>query len=44
MRVIAQDEIRRRITAPRAIAAMREAVIAQSRGDCDIDTTAAWIC
>lgn len=35
MKVIAQDEIRRRIGAARAIAAMREAVIAQSRGDCD---------
>jgi ornithine cyclodeaminase len=35
VKVIAQDEIRRRIGAPRAIAAMREAVIAQSRGDCD---------
>jgi ornithine cyclodeaminase len=33
--VIAQHEIRRRITAPQAIAAMREAVLAQSRGDCD---------
>jgi ornithine cyclodeaminase len=32
---IAQDEIRRRITLQQAIAAMREAVMAQSRGDCD---------
>ena len=35
MKVIAQHEIRRRITAPQAIAAMREAMLAQSRGDCD---------
>jgi ornithine cyclodeaminase len=35
VKLIGQDEIRRRISAPRAIAAMREAVIAQSRGACD---------
>lgn len=35
MKVIAADEIRRRITGPRAIAAMRDAVIAQARGECD---------
>jgi len=35
VKVIAPHEIRRRITAPQAIAAMREAVLAQSRGDCD---------
>jgi ornithine cyclodeaminase len=35
VKVIAQDEIRRRTTAAQAIAAMRDAVIAQSRGDCD---------
>ena len=35
MKVIGQDEIRRRVTAPQAIAAMREAVLAQARGECD---------
>lgn len=35
MKVIAADEIRRRITGARAIAAMRDAVIAQARGECD---------
>ena len=35
MRVIGQDEIRRSVSLPAAIAAMREAVIAQSRGECD---------
>src|SRR5207302_6200354 len=35
VKIIAQDEIRRRITARQAIAAMREAVLAQARGDCD---------
>ncbi len=35
MKVIGQDEIRRLVNAPRAIAAMRDAVLAQSRGECD---------
>lgn len=35
MKVIDQDEIRRRVSLPQAIAAMREAVIAQSLGECD---------
>jgi len=35
VKVIGPDEIRRRVTAPQAIAAMRDAVIAQARGDCD---------
>jgi ornithine cyclodeaminase len=35
VKVISQDEIRRRVSAPLAIAAMREAVIAQARGECD---------
>lgn len=35
MKVIAQDEIRRLVNAPRAIAAMRDAVLAQARGECD---------
>ena len=35
MKVIGQDEIRRRVSAPRAIAAMRDAVLAQSMGECD---------
>ena len=35
MKVIGPDEIRRRIGAAQAIAAMREAVIAQARGECD---------
>ena len=35
MKVLGQEEIRRLVSAPRAIAAMREAVLAQSRGECD---------
>ena len=35
MRIIGQDEIRRLMSGPRAIAAMREAVLAQARGQCD---------
>ncbi|HEX3758519.1 MAG TPA: hypothetical protein VHW23_07415 [Kofleriaceae bacterium] len=35
MKVIGPDEIRRRIGAAQAIAAMRDAVIAQARGECD---------
>jgi ornithine cyclodeaminase/alanine dehydrogenase-like protein (mu-crystallin family) len=35
VKVIGEAEIRRRIAPAQAIAAMREAVIAQSRGDCD---------
>jgi ornithine cyclodeaminase len=35
MKVIGHDEIRRRVTAARAIAAMRDAVVAQSKGACD---------
>jgi ornithine cyclodeaminase len=35
VKVVGQDEIRRRVSAPRAIAAMRDAVLAQSRGACD---------
>jgi ornithine cyclodeaminase len=35
MKVIGQDEIRRLVSAPRAITAMRAAVLAQSRGECD---------
>ena len=35
MKVIGQDEIRRLVSAPQAIAAMRDAVLAQSRGECD---------
>lgn len=35
MRIVGQDEIRRSVDFARAIAAMREAVIAQSRGDLD---------
>jgi ornithine cyclodeaminase len=35
VRVIGLDEIRRAINLPRAIAAMRDAVLAQSRGECD---------
>ena len=35
MRIVSQEEIRRSVSLPAAIAAMREAVIAQSRGDCD---------
>lgn len=31
MKIIGQEEIRRRLSAPRAIAAMRDAVLAQSR-------------
>ena len=35
MKVVGPDEIRRRVDASRAIAAMRDAVLAQSRGACD---------
>lgn len=35
MKVIAQDEIRRLVSAQQAMAAMREAVIAQARGECN---------
>lgn len=35
MKVIGLDEIRRAMTLPRAIAAMREAVVAQAMGECD---------
>lgn len=35
MRVVGQDEIRRSVDSTRAIEAMREAVMAQSRGECD---------
>ncbi|HET7504906.1 MAG TPA: ornithine cyclodeaminase family protein [Kofleriaceae bacterium] len=35
MRVIGPDEVRRRMSAPQAIAAMRDAVLAQARGECD---------
>ncbi len=35
MTIIGQDEIRRSVSRSAAIAAMREAVLAQSRGDCD---------
>jgi ornithine cyclodeaminase len=35
VKVIGLDEIRRAISLPRAIAAMRDAVLAQSRGECD---------
>ncbi|HEU4730811.1 MAG TPA: hypothetical protein VFT22_23105 [Kofleriaceae bacterium] len=35
MNVIGLPEIRRRVSAPQAIAAMREAVLAQARGECD---------
>ena len=35
MRVVSQEEIRRSVSLPAAIAAMREAVIAQSRGECE---------
>lgn len=35
MKVIGPDEIRRRIGAAQAIAAMRDAVLAQTRGECD---------
>jgi ornithine cyclodeaminase len=35
MKVIGQEEIRRRVSAVQAIAAMRDAVLAQSRGECD---------
>lgn len=35
MKVIGQDEIRRLVSPGRAIAAMRDAVLAQSRGACD---------
>ena len=36
MRVVGVEEIRRSIDFGEAIAAMREAVIAQSRGECDM--------
>jgi ornithine cyclodeaminase len=35
MKVLGPDEIRRRIGAAQAIAAMRDAVLAQARGECD---------
>jgi ornithine cyclodeaminase len=35
MKVVGQDDIRRSVSLSGAIAAMREAVIAQSRGECD---------
>jgi ornithine cyclodeaminase len=35
VRIIGLDEIRRAISLPRAIAAMRDAALAQSRGECD---------
>lgn len=35
MRVVGPDEIRRSVDPARAVAAMREAVIAQARGECD---------
>jgi ornithine cyclodeaminase len=35
MRVVVQDEIRRSVDFAQAVAAMREAMIAQSRGECD---------
>ena len=35
MKIVGQDEIRRSVSRSAAIAAMREAVLAQSRGDCD---------
>ena len=35
MKVVSQEEIRGSVSLPAAIAAMREAVIAQSRGQCD---------
>ena len=35
MKVVSQEEIRRSVSLPAAIAAMREAVSAQSRGECD---------
>jgi ornithine cyclodeaminase len=35
VRVISQDEIRRLVSPPQAIAAMRNAVLAQARGECD---------
>ena len=35
MKVVSQEEIRRLVSLPAAIAVMREAVIAQSRGECD---------
>ena len=35
MRVVGAEEIRRAIDPAEAVAAMREAVVAQSRGDCD---------
>ena len=35
MKIVGQEEIRRSVSLPGAIASMREAVLAQSRGDCD---------
>ena len=35
MRVVGPEEIRRAIDPVEAVAAMREAVVAQSRGECD---------
>jgi ornithine cyclodeaminase len=35
MKIVGQDEIRRSVSLPAALASMREAVIAQSRGECD---------
>lgn len=35
MKVIGPDDIRRLVSAPQAIAAMRDAVLAQARGECD---------
>jgi ornithine cyclodeaminase len=35
VKIIGQDEIRGLVRAPQAIAAMRDAVLAQSRGECD---------
>src|SRR5262245_64980141 len=35
VRVLGQEEIRRRVSPRQAIAAMRNAVLAQSRGECD---------
>jgi len=35
VKIIGQDEIRRLVSPPQAIAAMRNAVLAQSRGECD---------
>jgi ornithine cyclodeaminase len=35
VKIFEQDELRRLVSAPQAIAAMRDAVLAQARGDCD---------